>query len=67
MPRKKTIVEPIEKIWLSTKEAATYLGMSTGFIHDLRKGGSLPHCMIGNTAFFLKRDIDALLEHNRVF
>lgn len=67
MPRKKMIVEPVEKIWLSTKEAASYIGMSTGFIHDLRKGGSLPHCMIGNTAFFLKKDIDTLLESNRVF
>ncbi len=67
MPRKKTIVEPVEKIWLSTKEVAKYIGMSTGYVHDLRKDGALPHCMLGNTAFFLKRDVDALLEANRVY
>lgn len=32
MPRKKVSVEPVEKIWLSTKEFAKYIGMSTGYI-----------------------------------
>lgn len=67
MPRKKVSVEPVEKIWLSTKEFAKYIGMSTGYIHDLRKSGQIRHCMIGNTAFFLKTDIDKMLETHRVF
>lgn len=54
MPRKKVSVEPVEKIWLSTKEFAEYIGMSTGYIHDLRKSGQIHHYMIGNTAFFKK-------------
>lgn len=41
MPRKKVSVEPVEKIWLSTKEFAKYIGMSTGYIHDLRKSGQI--------------------------
>lgn len=34
------------------KEFAEYIGMSTGYIHDLRKSGQIHHYMIGNTAFF---------------
>ena len=65
MPRKKVSVEPAEKIWLSTKEFAKYIGMSTGYIHDLRKSGQIHHYMIGNTAFFKKSDIDELIEIGR--
>ncbi len=54
MPRKKVSVEPVEKIWLSTKEFAEYIGMSTGYIHDLRRNGMIHHYMIGNTAFLQK-------------
>ena len=67
MPRKKAMVESGEKIWLSTKEVAKYLGMSTGYVHDLRKEGLLPHSMIKNTAFYLKEDVDHLLEVNKVY
>lgn len=66
MPRKKVSVEPIEKIWLSTKEFAEYIGMSTGYIHDLRKSGQIHHYMIGNTAFFKKSDVDELIEGHKV-
>ena len=37
MPRKKVSVEPVEKIWLSTKEFAKYIGMSTGLYTRLEK------------------------------
>nr|DAQ06008.1 MAG TPA: helix-turn-helix domain protein [Caudoviricetes sp.] len=66
MPRKKVSVEPVEKIWLSTKEFAKYIGMSTGYIHDLRKSGQIHHYMIGNTAFFKKSDVDELIEGHKV-
>lgn len=65
--KKVIIVEPVEKIWLSTKEVAKYIGMSTGYVHDLRKGGYLHHSMVGNTAFFKKADIDSFLEQHKVF
>lgn len=32
MPRKKVSVEPVEKIWLSTKEFAKYIGMKSYFV-----------------------------------
>lgn len=66
MPRKKVSVEPVEKIWLSTKEFAKYIGMSTGYIHDLRRSGQIHHYMIGNTAFFKKSDVDELIEGHKV-
>lgn len=66
-PKKKTVINKVDKIWLSTQEAATYIGMGKTYISDLRKKGILPHCMIGNTAFFLKTDIDKMMETHRVF
>ena len=46
-PKKKVVVEKIAKKWLSTDEAASYIGMGKSFIVELRKSGKLPHCMIG--------------------
>lgn len=66
MPRKKAVVEPVQKVWLSTREVAKYIGMSTGFVHDLRRNGMVHHSMIGKTAFFKKSDIDAMLESHKV-
>ena len=53
-PKKKIIVKEVEKIWLSAQEASEYIGMGKSYISDLRKKGLLPHCMIGNSTFFLK-------------
>ena len=65
--KKKNVINKVDKIWLSAQEAANYIGMGKTYISDLRKKGILPHCMIGNTAFFLKTDIDKMLEEHRVF
>lgn len=51
-PKKKTVINKVDKIWLSAQEAANYIGMGKTYISDLRKKGILPHCMIGNAAFF---------------
>lgn len=67
MPRKKTEVVEVEKVWLSTKEAAKYLGMSESFIGNLRREGVLPHSRIGNASFFKKTDIDWMLEQHKVY
>jgi len=66
-PKKKIQIIPVEKIWLSQQEAAEYLGMGKSFIVSLRKSGTLPHYMVGNSAFFKKEDIDNLIESNRVY
>ena len=67
MVRKKARVQPVEKIWLSTSDVATYLGVSREYVSKLRRSGVVPHCMIKNTAFFKKDDIDELVESHRVF
>lgn len=65
--KKKILVKEVEKIWMSTDDVVKYLGVGKDFIGRLRLGGQLPHCRIGNAAFFLRKDIDALLEKNRVY
>lgn len=65
--KKKTVINKVDKIWLSVQEAANYIGMSKTYISDLRKKGILPHCMIGNAVFFLKADIDNMMEKHRVY
>lgn len=66
-PKKQALVKEVEKVWLSTREAAKYLGVGTTYIADLRKEGQLRHCMVKNTAFFRKDDIDAFLEEHRIY
>lgn len=36
-PKKKVVVDKIAKKWLSTDEAASYIGMGKSFIVELRK------------------------------
>lgn len=67
MPRKKAEVVEVEKIWLSTKEAAKYLGVTVSYIGELRRKGILPHSRIGNVSFFKKSEIDWMLEQNKVY
>ena len=40
-------VKNVERIWLSNKEAQTYLGMKQDFFAYLRKSGQLPYYQIG--------------------
>lgn len=67
MPRKKAEVVEVEKIWLSTKEAAKYLGVAVSYIGELRRNGVLPHSRIGNVCFFKKSEIDWMLEQHKVY
>jgi len=66
-PKKKIVIKEIEKIWLSQKEAAEYLGMGQTYVVSLRKNGIIPYSRIGNSVFFKKTDIDAVLESNMVY
>lgn len=67
MENKKAKTEPVEKIWLSSKEAQAYLGMSADFLKDLRQDGFLNYYKIRNAVFYRKEDIDRLVENGRVF
>lgn len=64
---KNVRVEAVDKIWLSQKEVAKYIGMSQSYVAELRRKGLLRHSMIGNASFFKKDDVDKLLERHRVY
>lgn len=63
---KQATVVQIEKIWLSNKEAQAYLGVGMDFFKNLRSSGRISFFKVGTTVFYRKRDIDRLVEANRV-
>ena len=63
---KQATVTQIEKIWLSNKEAQVYLGVGMDFLKKLRSSGRISFFKVGTTVFYRKRDIDRLIEKNRV-
>ena len=54
------------KIWLSNKEAAKYLGVSKHWLKDRRDDGKLHYSIVGNTIFYIKREIDNLIAANAI-
>jgi excisionase family DNA binding protein len=52
---------PREDRWLNTREAATYLGMSTNALHKLTASRSVPFEQAGPGArcYFRRADLDA--------
>ena len=63
---KKATVKPVEKIWLSNKEAQTYLGMSEDFFTRLRNEAKIHYYRIGRCVFYNKQDIDDLVLKNKI-
>jgi len=51
----------VNKIWLSNKEAAKYLGVSKDWLKDRREAGILHYSVVGNTIFYIKSEIDNLI------
>ena len=56
----------VAKIWMSQKEAQKYLGVSKDWLKDRRENGTLHYSLVGNTAFYLKAEIDNLICRNAV-
>lgn len=56
----------IEKIWLTSKEAEAYLGVSVHFFKDLRANGQIHFYKVRGAIFYKKSDIDRLVEKGRV-
>lgn len=65
MRQGKTI--PLEKVWLTSTEAARYLGVSLDFIRSVRDSGRIQfYKPLGNKmVFFKKQDIDKFVEKGR--
>ena len=54
------------KLWLSNKEAAKYLGVSKDWLKDRRENGTLHYSVVGNTIFYIKKEIDNLIVANAI-
>lgn len=54
------------KLWLSNKEAAKYLGVSKDWLKDRREAGTLHYSVVGNTIFYIKKEIDRLIADNAI-
>lgn len=54
------------KLWLSNKEAAKYLGVSKDWLKDRRENGTLHYSVVGNTIFYIKKEIDRLIVANAI-
>ena len=46
--------------------AAVVLGVSKDWLKDRRENGTLHYSMVGNTAFYIKSEIDRLIRENAV-
>lgn len=54
------------KLWLSNKEAAKYLGVSKDCLKERRESGTLHYSVVGNTIFYIKKEIDRLIVANAI-
>ena len=59
--RIKTVSVDTTRLWMSQKEAQKYLGVSKDWLKDRRENGTLHYSMVGNTAFYIKSEIDRLI------
>ena len=69
MGRQKKIgkVEPVQKIWLSAKEAMAYLGCSVGLESKLRNNAEISFSKYNNrTIWYDLKSIERFIERNRV-
>lgn len=55
-----------DKLWLSNREAARYLGVSKDWLETRRLDGTLHYSKVGNTIFYIKKEIDDLIKNNAV-
>lgn len=65
MERAKVI--QVERVWFTTRDCMSYLGVKRDFIDDLRESGKLRYHKVGHTVFVKKADLDRLIEQGRVF
>lgn len=62
----KQVKVDTNRLWLSNKEAAKYLGVSKDWLNDRRLDGTLHYSKVGNTIFYIKKEIDDLIRKNAV-
>lgn len=55
-----------KKLWISQKEAKTYLGVGKDWLQERRDSGELHFSKIGKTIFYIKSEIDNLVRKNAI-
>lgn len=63
---RNTVVDKVEKKWLSGKEAMKYLDCSSNFLQNLRDTDQVRFSIVGRKYFYLLQSIEMLLERNMV-
>lgn len=56
----------INKLWLSQKEARSYLGVSNDWLEERRNTGALHYSKVGKTIFYIKTEIDSLIRKHAI-
>lgn len=59
-------VEPVQKMWLSAREAKAYLDCSDDFLQKLRDEAQLSFSKIGGKYFYELKSIERLLIKNKI-
>ncbi len=59
------IFDNFKSEWLTTPQAATYLGISEGALRNLTSVGRVPYCKLGRRNRYLVADLRALLLNER--
>lgn len=62
----KIVKVDTNRLWISNKEAASYLGVSKDWLKDRRNDGLLHYSVVGNTIFYIKKEIDDLVRGGAV-
>lgn len=62
----KARIIPLEKRFLSSKEAQAYLGMKEDFFTRLRNEAKIHYYRVGRCVFYEKNDLDQLVLNNKV-
>lgn len=64
--RKTAMVVPVEKTYLSTAELKKYLDCSDEFVEKLRNEAKLSFFRMGNKIWYLKNEVDKIIQKHRV-
>jgi len=69
MSRQKIIgkIEPIQKVWLSKKEAAAYLGVTERYMDEINKRPDIDLYRLSNKCFLYSKDnLDSMIRKSRI-
>ena len=63
---KRGDVTNVERVWLTTRDAMKYLGVSRDFLDNMRTSAKISFYVWGRTIFFRKDEIDRAIENGKV-